>query len=160
MGRIVTAEATAPTRPTLLVWIDAEEAVLVRWDGEPHVGRLRSDVPGRREATGHVRHDPTVRHGGGGAAQDKIERDRDGHLRAFVGAVAAGIDPGEDVEIVGPGTVRTDLARLIVNEDRRHGRERSVIVEAARPMSERQLVARLRERIGDPAMRVHPRRTT
>jgi hypothetical protein len=155
----VTAAATSLARPTLLVWIDAEEALLVRWDGDAHVDRLVSDVPPRREATGHVRHDPSVRHGGGGAAQDKIERDRDGHLRAFVAAVAATVDPGEDVEIVGPGTVRTELARLIVAEDRRQGRDRSVIVEAARPMTERQLVARLRERIGDPAMRIHPRRT-
>lgn len=158
MGRVVTAEAMPQTRPTLLVWIDAEEAVLVRWDREAHVDRLRSEVPARREATGHVRHDPAVRHGGGGAAQDKIERDREEHLRAFVASVAAAVDPGEEVEIVGPGTVRTDLARLLVADDRRHGRERAVIVEAARPMTERQLVARLRERIGDPALRVHPRR--
>jgi hypothetical protein len=51
-----------------LVWIDSAEAVIHRW----HAGRVQrthveSHVPIHRRSTGHIRHDPTIRHGGGGA---------------------------------------------------------------------------------------------
>ena len=81
MARQAAAVAAGAVAPTLLVWIDREHAVLARWEGGPRVERVVSDVPPRHESTGHVRFDPSMRHGGGGAAQDKIERDRLGHLR-------------------------------------------------------------------------------
>ncbi len=149
----------APAAPvTLLVWIDAEEAILVRWNGQARIERIASDVPPHHESTGHLRYDPLIRHGGGGLAQDRVERDRFGHLRAYLTEVAERIRPDEDVEILGPGTVREELARILRDADLRHGRQRTVVTTASRPLSERQLVARLRDRMGEPPPRQRPRR--
>ena len=151
----------APSAPaTLLVWIDCDEATLARWDGESRIERVVSEVPARHESTGHVRFDPYVRHGGGGAAQDKIERDRAGHLRAYLTEVAKLIGPDEDVEILGPGSVREELARLLRDADLEHGRRRVVVTAPSPPLTDRQLIARLRDRMGEPAPRRRPRRTS
>lgn len=153
------ALAAPATQATLIVWIDADQAVLARWDGESRIERIASDVPAHHESTGHVRFDPSVRHGGGGAAQDKIERDRAGHLRAYLTDVAKMIGPYENVEILGPGTVREELARLLRGDDLEHGRHRVVDTAASPPLTDRQLIARLRDRMGEPAPRRRPRRT-
>lgn len=150
--------AAPAARVSLLVWIDAEQAVLVRWNGEARIERIASEVPPHVESTGHLRYDPTIRHGGGGLAQDRIQRDRFGHLRAYLDEVAGRIGPGEDVEILGPGTVREELARVLRDDDLRHGRRRTVVTAASRPLTERQLVARLRDRMGEPPPRQRPRR--
>jgi hypothetical protein len=147
------------SQATLLVWIDADEAVLARWDGRSWIERITSDVPARHESTGHVTYDPHVRHGGGGAAQDKIERDRAGHLRAYLAQVARHIGTDESVEILGPGIVREDLTRLLRADDLDHGRRRTVTTAASPPLTERQLIARVRDRMGEPAPRRRPRRT-
>jgi len=150
----------APTsQATLLVWIDADEAVLARWDGRSRIERITSEVPIHHTSTGHVTFDPYVRHGGGGAAQDKIERDRTGHLRAYLAEVARHIGPDESVEILGPGTVRHELTRLVRSDDMDHGRRRTVRTAASAPLTERQLIARVRDRMGEPAPRRRPRRT-
>ncbi len=159
-GTGTTPEApAAPAAPVaLLVWIDAEEAILVRWDGEARIERIASEVPPHHESTGHLRYDPQIRHGGGGVAQDRVERDRFGHLRAYLTEVARHIEPDEDVEILGPGTVREELARILRDDNLRHGRQRTIETAASRPLTERQLVARLRDRMGEPAPRRRPRR--
>jgi hypothetical protein len=159
MTRDSTVLAAPTGRPTLLVWIDAEEATLARWDGEARLEHVAADVPARHESTGHVRFDPVVRHGGGGAAQDKIERDRAGHLRTYLAEVARLIGPDEDVEILGPGTVREELARIVREDDLQHGRRRTVDTSASAPLTDRQLIARVRDRIGEPPPRRRPRRT-
>ncbi len=147
----------AAAGPTLLVWIDGQHAVLARWTGEPQVERVTSEVPPRHESTGHVRFDPVMRHGGGGAAQDKIERDRQGHIREYVATVARRIRPDEDVEILGPAGARDELARWLRTEDAgRH--PRSVAIVPAGPLTERQLIARARARAGEAPPRVRPTR--
>jgi len=150
--------AARNARPTLLIWIDAERAVIARWTGEAQLERIASAVPARHESTGHVRFDPVVRHGGGGAAQDKIERDREGHLREYLSEVARRVGPGEDVEILGPGGVREDLARTIRLADLEQRRRRTVVSAPSPRLTDRQLIARVRERVGASAPRVHPRR--
>jgi hypothetical protein len=153
------ALAAPASQATLLVWIDADEAVLARWDGRSRIERIVSDVPARHESTGHVTYDPYVRHGGGGAAQDKIERDRAGHLRAYLAEVARRIGTDESVEILGPGTVREELTRMLRADDLDHGRRRTVLTAASPPLTDRQLIARVRDRMGEPAPRQRPRRT-
>jgi hypothetical protein len=59
--------------------------------------------------------------------------------------VEAQLDPGADLEIVGPGPVHERLAREIVAGDVRHANDRSVKAEAASRMTVPQLQARLRE---------------
>lgn len=157
MARQSATVAATAAGPTLLVWIDHEHAVLARWEGEPRLERVVSEVPPRHESTGHVRFDPVMRHGGGGAAQDKIERDRKGHIRTYVAAVAKRIAPDEDVEILGPAGVRDELARWLRAEDAGRGR-RSVATAPCGPLTDRQLIARVRARAGQDAPRVRPAR--
>lgn len=144
----------AAARPAVIVWIDAEEATLVRWDGTAHVERIAAEIPSRHGSTGNVRHDPLIRMGGGGAAQDRIARDRAGHLQAFVEQVADAIRPDEMVEVVGPAGVRDELVRILRADDSRKHRHRIVSTATGFRLTERQLVARLRERIGDAPRRV------
>lgn len=142
----------APTTDngSVLVWIDAKEAILVRWGGdEATIDRVRSDVPGRRRSTGHVRHDPGIRHGGGGTPQSAGEPRRLEHLRRFVGEVTTRIQPDENVLILGPGTVRNLLEVSLHETDGPVPGERLVTSEAAARRTDPQLVARLRELIGD-----------
>jgi hypothetical protein len=161
VGLVTRPRGTGPERvevPSTLVWIDAEEAFIVRWEGAARIERVASDVPGRHRSTGHIRHDPQVRHGGGGVPEDRIARERLGRLRIFVRTVADRIPPADDVRIVGPGTVRLRLGRVLRIEDRRLGRHRVVDTRASGPLTERQLVAHVRELAGEPPPRVVPAR--
>jgi hypothetical protein len=144
------------TRPVTLVWIDAREAIIVRVRrGRSDLVRLTSDVPAHHRATGHVRHDPAVRHGGGGRPQTAGEPRRLQHLGRFVTEVTDRLTHDGDLLVMGPGTVRERLARRLRASDVHHGRQRTISCEAAPRLTERQLVARLHR-----AMGVEPRRHT
>lgn len=132
-----------------VVWIDSRRALLVRWDGAPHVVRLESEVPPRRRGGEHVTHDPILRTMG---APDP-DGHRSEHLRRYLQQVAARIDPRDAVEIVGHGPVHERLADLVVEQDERHGRSREVTARPASVLTEAQLIARVREAAGDPAPR-------
>ena len=136
------------TQDCTLVWIDAREAVIARWQGgEARLERLHSDVPSHHRSTGHVHYDPTVRHGGV-APKDAGERRRLEHLTRFVELVATQLPPADDVAILGPGTVRDRLAHRIRETDRHASRTRGVTCEAAPRLTDRQIVARLRRAAG------------
>jgi hypothetical protein len=153
MGTFVTAARPGDptpgdeqTRPSTLIWIDARNAIIARWQDD-HVGLVRaeSEVPARRRATGHVRHDPSVRHGGGGGSpQNAGEPQRQEHLKRFLTDVEHRVAPGDDLLILGSGTVHERLRRQISKSDAHHGRHRRITCEAAAPLTERQLIARLR----------------
>lgn len=146
------AKAVAVT----LVWIDAREAIVVRRvDGASRYDRIESDVPAHHRATGHVRRDPAVRHGGGGPPQTAGEPHRLEHLARFLDAVAARLPRDEDLLLIGPGPVRDHLKRRLVERDTRHRVVRNIHCEAAPPMTRRQLAAHLRRATGD-----EPRRQT
>lgn len=155
MDRRADPPPAAPgSNDSVLVWIDAEEAVLVRWrDEAATIDQVRSDVPGKRRSTGHVRHDPRIRHGGGGTPQSAGEPRRLERLRQFVAAVSDRIAADEDVIILGSGTVRTRLEASLREADRVAPETRSVTSEAAPRLTNPQLVARLREEIGAEAPR-------
>lgn len=160
MGTVVTA--TTQLRPRAapnqapgctLVWIDAREAVIGRWHaGEVRLERLRSDVPSHHRSTGHVRHDPAVRHGGG-AAQDAGEASRLEHLARFIDLVATHVPADGELLILGPGTVRDRLEHRMRETERRTAGARRITVQTAGRLTEPQLVARLRNLAG-----VEPRR--
>jgi hypothetical protein len=143
-------------RPSTLVWIDAAEAIVVRrQDDRARIERVASDVPAHHRATGHVRHDPAIRHGGGGSPQAAGEPHRLEHLKRFVVDIANRLPEGDDLLIIGPGTVHERLARLLSESDRHHGRHRDVTREVSPPLTDRQLMARLRRFAGG-----EPRRRT
>jgi hypothetical protein len=132
------------TRSSTLVWIDAREAVIVHWsDDVVQVERLHSDVPAHHHATGHVRYNPGIRHGGG-RPQTAGEPHRLEHLKRFVAHVADRAATDDDLLILGPGVVHERLARLVRESDREHGRTRIVSCRTAAAATDRQLIARLR----------------
>ena len=137
---------------TTLVWIDSEEAIIVRWADRATLERIRSDVPGRHRSTGPIRLDPSTRHGGG-AGPDAAERARRARLSAFIHDVAGHLPPDGDVLVVGPGMVRERLERDIRADDRRLGRHRHVHAAPAERLTEEELVARVRELAGEAPKR-------
>ena len=139
-------------RPVTLVWIDARVARIVRWmDGGATIDRVESDVPAHRGSAGHVRHDPTIRSGGGGSATAGEPR-RLEHLARFLDAVAHRLPEG-DLELIGPGTTHERLAGVLRGTDP-HG-SRRIHVTASPPRTDRQLIAALRRLSGH-----EPRRRT
>ena len=130
-----------------LVWIDSTGARILRWRGRVITETIESDVPPHTRGTAHVRHDPRDRHGGSGRGQDDAERRRNEHLRAFLGAVADRLAADERVEILGTGTVGERLARLLRRRSAKHGTQ-SVEVTRSLALTNRQLAARLRQRLG------------
>jgi hypothetical protein len=143
-------------RPATLVWIDSRDAVIVRLrEGRTRLGRVESEVPAHHRATGHVRHEPAVRHGGGGSPQTAGEPHRLEHLKRFVAEVAGRLAPDDELVIIGPGTVHERLAHQVAESDKHRGHPRAIVCEASAPLSDRQLIARLRRFTG-----VEPRRRT
>jgi len=146
----VEARSSAPVAaPRTLVWVDAERAIIVRWHGAAGLEWLVSEVPAHRRGGGHVQHDPRLRTIG----SPPSDRHRLEHLRQHLRQVADRIEPGDDLEVIGPGTVREHLAAMIAEEDRIHHRRREVSTRASRRLSEPQLVARVRASAGASAPR-------
>lgn len=142
------SEKAAMVASHALVWIDAREAVIVRIQGD-RVRRehVQSEVPAHHRSGGHVRHDPSVRHGGA-SPRSAGESHRIEHLNRFVADIADRLAPDDRLLVVGPGTVHERLACHIAENDVQHRRVRAITSEAATPMTDRQLVARLRRHAG------------
>lgn len=140
-----------------LIWIDARDAIIVGYRaGTAVIERIASDVPDHRRSTGHVRHDPSVRHGGGGSAPlSQGEPQRHEHLARYLRVVADRLPIADDLTVLGPGTVREHLEEYLRESDRRHHRIRRIAGAPAERMTDRQLVARLSRESG-----VEPRRRT
>lgn len=141
------------TRSHTLVWIDAREAVLVRWvEGDISVEHVGSDVPAHVRATGHVRHDPMIRHGGG-RTQATLDSHRIEHLDRFTDDIAARIPPTDDLTIIGSGQVHERLTRKVREHDTHQHRTRVVTSGSAPRQTDRQLVARLHRLMGEEPRR-------
>lgn len=145
-------------RPATAVWINADEALIWRWraGAGQRVQRLVSDVPAHHKSTGHVGETGGERHGGTGARSAQ-EGHRLEHLRAFVVHVEAYL-PDDDLLLIGDGVVVEHLAVRLNAADATHGRERRIEIAHSGPLTDRQLVARLRAFAGDPAPRRKLRR--
>jgi hypothetical protein len=131
-------------RPVTLVWLDADEAILLGSDAPagdgadpPGVRRVRSQVPPHHRATGRVHHDPRVRSGGGADPDDLVERRREHLIGAYIREVAGLLPPDDRIVIVGPGPVHGRLADEVRAADIRHRRDRPVEEAAAGPLTER-----------------------
>lgn len=157
----MSAGSTFDTPSATLVWIDAREARIVRWqDGAAHLERVESDVPAHRRATGHIRHQGAGGHASGGESQTAAESRRLEHLNQFVAGIAERIPLHEDVIILGPGSVPERLERHVRESDEHHRRARGITCEPADRLTDRQLIARLRHAMGiDPVRRAAGDRT-
>ncbi len=143
--------AQASEGATTLVWIDSEEAIIVRWADRATLERVRSKVPGRHRTGDNLPVDPAIRRDGGSA--DAQERARHEELRRFVDEVACRVPDTDDVTVVGPGVLRAQLERVLRADDRHHGRHRLVHSAAAERLTEQELVAHVRALAGDAAPR-------
>jgi len=138
-------------QPLTLIWIDARKAVLAAWDrGAVRLEHVIGALPPQERSVGHVRLDPAVRHGGG-QRQDKLEHRRYEREQHYLEAVVARVPAVGAVEILGPGELRLHLARRLRRS--RAGATRSIATEPAGPLTEAQLIARLRALVGHPARR-------
>jgi hypothetical protein len=125
------------------VWISADSARIVQWSPEStwrH--RIDSGVPGRHRATGRA---PTQQHGQGDGRRDE-------HMRAFFERVVHVLSL-DDLLLVGDGEVVGHFADEVRAYDAKRGRERRIEVVESGPLTERQLVARIRAFAGHPAVR-------
>jgi hypothetical protein len=147
--------AQATEGATTLVWIDSEEAIIVRWADRATVERVRSELSTHRRPSGHGSVAPAGRHGD--SAADAQERARREELRLFVEEVATRVPTTDDVTVVGPGIVRGRLERVLRADDRHHSRHRLVHSAAAERLTEQELVAHVRALAGDAAPRVPAR---
>jgi hypothetical protein len=130
------------------VWISANSATVLRWSPELTLRhRIDSTVPGRHRSTGRP---PTEEHSGG-------EGHRDEHMRAFFDHVSRVLAVDDDLLLVGDGEVVEHFAHDIRADDTNHGRERRIQVEKSGPITEPQLLARIRTFAGSPAKRYRPR---
>jgi hypothetical protein len=143
-------------RPVTLVWLDADEAIILRSGGPggpgadpPEPRRIRSEVPPHHRATGRVHHDPRVRSGGGADPDDLAERRREHLMAAYLREVMTSVPPGDDVVVLGSGPVHGRLAAQLRADDLRHRRDRTVGDAPSPPLTDRQLRARLLERTGN-----------
>jgi hypothetical protein len=149
-------------RSVTLVWIDADEAILLRSGSAagtaapPAPRRVVSEVPPRRRATGRVHHDPRVRSGGGADPDDLAERRREHLLSAYLREVMALVPPEDRVVVLGPGPVHARLAAQLRTDDLRHRRDRPVVDAPSGRLTDRQLRARLLELAGEAPERRRP----
>jgi len=142
-------------RAHALVWIDSKAAIVVRWeDDQARIERVTSEVPDHATTGGHLRHDPAIRHGGG-RSQDAEESRRHEYRARFMKDVVHRIPSDADLTVLGPGTTQEHLVRAIRTGDAEHHRVRQVLGRRSSRLTDRQLVALLRELEGDEA----PRRT-
>ena len=130
------------------VWISATSATVIRWGSQ---GSLRhhivSTVPGRHRSTGRP---PTEAHPAG-------EGHRDEHMRTFFDEVARAVTSEDDLLLVGDGEVVDHFAEYVRALDPRLRQPRRIVVEKSGPLTDRQLLARLRTFTGAPARRTLPR---
>jgi thiamine phosphate synthase YjbQ (UPF0047 family) len=130
------------------IWISADSAMVLRWSPELTVRhRIDSTVPGRHRSTGAP---PTEKHPAG-------EGHRDEHMRTFFVQVSQALPVEDDVLLIGDGEVVEHFAEQVRADDISHGRRRRIEVEKAGPLTERQLLARIRSFAGSPAKRHLPR---
>ena len=78
-------------------------------------------------------------------------------MRTFLADVAKVLPVEDDLLLVGDGEVVEHFANHVRIDDDKHGRERRIQVETSGPITERQLLARIRTFAGSPAKRYMPR---
>lgn len=139
--------ATTP-QPTTGVWISAASAIVLRWAPDGVVSReeIESLVPGRHRSTGRP---PTEDHPAG-------EGHRDERMRVFFAMVSAAVPIEDDLLLIGDGEVVDHFAEQVRAHDHDRKARRRVGLVKSGPLSEPQLIARIREFAGSPARRTLP----
>lgn len=95
-----------------LVWMDAEQAMIARWRGEPTVERLASDVPPKRQAMGSVRRGPARPSGGGRVPGHGTEGRHRDLLRRYFADLVGRVADLDVIEVTGRGLPYRQFAEL------------------------------------------------
>lgn len=126
------------------IWISANSATVLRWSPELTLRhRIDSTVAGRHRSTGRA---PLEERQGD-------EGHRDEHMRTFFDQVAHALAADDDLLLIGDGEVVEHFAGRVRGDDETHGRRRRIEVEKSGLVTERQLLARIRDFAGSPAKR-------
>lgn len=134
---------------TGLVWMDADRATIVRWDGEPIVEHIESDVPPNRPTAGSVRRGPARPSGGGRVGGHGSEGRHLEEMGRYLSELADKLADLDAVEVSGRGGAHEQLAELLERLARRSGESFRVTTRrTSSPPTDRQLMARLRELVG------------
>jgi hypothetical protein len=136
------------TAHTTGVWISAASATVLRWgsSGVAHREVIESMVPGKHRATGRP---PFSSH-------PADEGQRDERMRVFFSRLDAAVPAGDDLLLVGDGEVIDHFAAHVRSGDAASGATRRLELVKSGPLTERQLLARMREFAGVPAPRILP----
>jgi hypothetical protein len=136
------------TQRTTGVWISASSATILQWgpDGVANRTEIDSLIPGRHRSTGRP---PTEDRPAG-------EGHHDERMRAFFAQVSAAVPIEDDLLPVGDGEVVEHFADQIRLHDHGRGIVRRIGLEKSGPITDRQLIARIREFAGSPARRNLP----
>jgi hypothetical protein len=136
------------TALTTGVWISASSATVLQWghNGVANRELIDSLIEGRHRSTGRP---PTANHPAG-------EGHRDEAMRIFFARVRHSVSVEDDLLLVGDGEVVEHFADQIRAHDLARGSARRVRLEKSGPLTERQLLARMREFAGSPARRTLP----
>lgn len=131
------------------LWIDHKEAVVVTLMGQhPRTMRIPSSVEKqpRRAGEPEAGHHPDMQ-----APSDPTrEREYQGDLARYYDKVISSLPAADEVLIFGPGEAKNELKKRM--EKCRNGR-RALKVETTGKMTERQVVAHVREHFHHPAPR-------
>lgn len=134
-GTVTTSAKTEPTTREVGVWIDHRKAVIAILAGQTE--QVRQVVSNMEK---HVRY-------AGAAQEDSAEDQRDrrftGHLNKYYDEVIACIREADSILILGPGEAKIELEERLGKESLA---ERIVGVETVDKMTDRQVVARVRQR--------------
>jgi hypothetical protein len=131
------------------IWMDAERAMIARWQGGPIVERLESGVPPKRPAVGSVRRGPARPSGGGRVPGHGTEGRHLELVRGYLADLAGRLVELDVVEVAGRGISHEQLADLLRRLARRGEGDVEVTTrKTSRRPTERQLAARLREMVG------------
>ncbi len=127
------------TAHTTGVWMDAAAATIVRWgpEGLETQKHLDPEVPTRHHASG-----PDGEHWA------LNEGNRNEHLRVFFDRLAALLPEADDLLLLGDGVVVEQFANHLAGHRSGHKSAGRVVIERCHPMTENQLVARLRSFAG------------
>lgn len=129
------------------VWMSGSSALVLRWGPEGvHRESIESTVEGRHRSTGRP---PTADHPAG-------EGHRDERMRLFFAQIVAAIPARDDVLLVGDGEVVEHFAHQLRTHPELPGTGRRIELVKSRPLTERQLLARIRAFAGSPARRTLP----
>ena len=119
------------------LWIDHRQAivVIVTDEGE-EIRRITSNMEGHTRFAGRSSQDR--------AREDTRDRQFAGHLRRYYDDVIAHIGDAESIQIFGPGEAKVELRQRIENGALKG---RIVATETVDKMTDRQIAARVRQRL-------------